>query len=68
MYENKGRLMTHVVKQSIMCLKPLMVLKFIGKRSQNKINNYLIKDILLYQLYLAILFLSVPLSILQVSV
>lgn len=28
-----------------MCLKPLMVLKFIVKRSQNKINNCLVKDI-----------------------
>lgn len=28
-----------------MCLKPLMVLKFTVKRSQNKINNCLIKDI-----------------------
>lgn len=28
-----------------MCLKPLMMLKFIVKRSQNKINNCLTKDI-----------------------
>lgn len=45
MYEDFGRLMTHIFKWSIMWLKPLMVVKFIVKRSQNKINNWLVRDV-----------------------